>query len=379
VKLNDHSGRARLRGRSQQRGTGGPVKAPGSRVAPVVFALPMLLALISAPASHAATAGWSLSPSTYDFGERLPGTGPSAPAIFTLTNTGEVHFPVPLVDTTMSTEDGPEPGVFESASDHCEAGSGLAPAASCTIEVAFDPLYPGPRNGSLTVSDPRSGVAPVSATYSGIGIGPIVSLSPPRISLGSRLLGSSLQPPANLTVSNIGNAALVISEISLPNLGANPNQVTVGGGTCHPGSSVSPGSSCTIQMIFTPSQTGPFVTELKVADNGAHGFQSIELEGAGVGESSEKPSLKTTYISTRPSARTTGRTATFRFAVEGGGVPFVCKLDSGPFRPCHSSRTYRKLSLGTHVFRVKPGIHGPGIWAGAAIARFRIIATAKSH
>jgi hypothetical protein len=44
---------------------------------------------------------------------------------------------------------------------------------------------------------------------------------------------------------------------------------------------------------------------------------------------------------------------TFRFASVPGGSRLECRLDRRRFKPCTSPRTYRKLGVGTHVFRVR--------------------------
>jgi hypothetical protein len=77
------------------------------------------------------------------------------------------------------------------------------------------------------------------------------------------------------------------------------------------------------------------------------------------------------------------RKATFRFAsgepastlgfVFGEpGATFRCKLDRRRFRFCTSPKTYRKLALGRHVFRVKARDRAGNVDATPAVKRFRI-------
>jgi hypothetical protein len=326
----------------------------------------------------AAASAWSVTPPSYDFGPVETGTR-SAPATFTLTNTGESELPAPRVVVEFGRpeeREGDESAIFEDGAFDCAIRADLGPGESCTVSLNFQPASRGPRSGTIRFVDPGSELDPVpaTATFTGVGIGPVVSFSPPQLSLPSRPLGSELNPPGILTVGNTGDADLDISEVAFQGLGSNPNGFKVAGGSCRGGSVVPADSSCTIEVTYTPTQAGPFIdAELKIVDNGLHGSQVVGIVGGGVGEPAGKPVLKTTYLSRRPSARTIDRAATFRFAVEGGGVPFLCKLDSGPYRPCRSPRTYRHLAIGSHIFRVKPSIQGPGIWAGAAIARFRVI------
>jgi hypothetical protein len=334
---------------------------------------------VVAPA-QAATASWSLSPSSYDFGTRLPEAGPSAPAVFTLTNTGEVQLPSPVLDAATSTEDGPEPGVFEFASDQCEGGAGLPPSASCTIEVTFDPLYPGARNGRLTFSDPSSQVAPISATYSGVGLGPIVSVSPPSVQFHSLLVGEGPSIARVLTLTNSGDLDLAITAISLENaVDANAPQFAVAGGSCRPGGTVAPGSSCTIQLTFSPTTVGFMSAELLIADNAAHGHQLVRMEGLGAGLLPTKPPPLATFISHSPPRLTRKRFAIFGFGVAGGHVQFACRLDQRPYRRCASPKTYTHLAIGRHVFRVRTLGRVTDVSPAPAVARFRVIAKHRAR
>ena len=288
-------------------------------------------------------------------------------------NTGEANLPGPRVSLEYQLPEGRESDIFTFDGSDCEYRATLATGESCEVEVTFRPIYPGPRSGTLILTDPSGQAQPVTATFKGVGNGPIVSLSPSHLFLGSYLIGNGQAPPSVLTMANIGNADLAISALSLENLGTNPNQVMIVGGTCAVGSTVAPKGFCTIQVAFEPTQEGEFTAGLRIADNAAHGFQEVGIRGQGVAGSSEAPTARVVRIKKRPPSRTMRRTAIFQFAVRGGGVSFVCRLDRGPFRPCRSPMTYRRLALGTHVFRVKPRVHVAGVWDGAAAARFRIL------
>jgi len=67
------------------------------------------------------------------------------------------------------------------------------------------------------------------------------------------------------------------------------------------------------------------------------------------------------------------RVATFTFSAPGrADTTFRCKLDSGPFTPCRSPKTYRALKPGRHVFRVQASDALGQIDKTPAIKRFRI-------
>lgn len=337
-----------------------------------------LLVLTAASAIAAPAASWSLKPSFYDFGGMLPGTGPSSPAVFTLTNTGEVELPVPGVVLTSGSSEGPEPlpfGFGFTASD-CESRASLGLAESCKVEVTFNPLYPGPRQGSITFADPSSQVAPASATFSGRGIGPIVSFSP----LGplTAVVGEGPSLVKVLTVTNEGDADLAISGISF--VGDNAGHFAIAGGRCQPGGDVASGASCTIQVTYSPASAGIVAGDLRLTDNAAHGFQVTRLQGLGVTLSPSRPVPLATFISQRPPKVTPRRFVTFRFGMEAEeSVRFVCKLDRNPAGPCSSPKVYRHLMLGPHVFRVRARTRAPDVSRVFSIARFRIVARRRSR
>ena len=49
----------------------------------------------------------------------------------------------------------------------------------------------------------------------------------------------------------------------------------------------------------------------------------------------------------------TNRRPTFRFSSPDLDATFACRLDSGPYKPCRSPRTTRRLTNGPHTFRVR--------------------------
>jgi hypothetical protein len=332
-----------------------------------------LLALTSGASSAiAATASWSVEPSFYDFGAVLPQTGPSSPAKFTLTNTGEVELPPPGVVLTSSSSEGPEslPFGFGFTASDCESRASLAPAESCKAEVTFNPFYPGLRQGSITFTDPSSRVAPTSAAFNGRGIGPIVSFSPSGTL--TAVVGEGPSLPKVLTVTNEGDADLSISGISL--VGETTSHFAIVGGRCQPGGDVAPSASCTIQVTYSPTTAGFVFGELRLTDNAAHGFQIEGLQGLGVTPSPPRPVPLATFISQRPRKVTSRRFATFRFGMEAEEpVRFVCKLDRQPVHPCSSPKNYRHLALGPHVFRVRARTRAPDVSPVFSMARFQVV------
>lgn len=330
-----------------------------------------LAATALAPATGtAATATWSISPTSYEFAPQLPDTGATQPAIFSLSNSGETTVPTPFVviRTGYNSDEGAPPARFL-VTNNCGP---IPPGGTCTLEVRFEALAPGPREASMTVE--AEGFPTLTASLLATGIGPMIEFSPPGLFLASRLLGTELYPPNFVTVGNRGDADLDFYGISLQGLGVNPvnpNGFRIAGGTCAVGTPVPAKGSCTVQVTYTPIQEGFETAELQFLDNALQGEQRVKVIGTGSGDKRLGPA--TTAITASPPAVTRRTWARFRFAAEGFAVPFVCRLDAGDWRRCESPRTYRHLRPGRHVFRVKPALRTAGLLPARAIDRFRIL------
>jgi hypothetical protein len=77
-------------------------------------------------------------------------------------------------------------------------------------------------------------------------------------------------------------------------------------------------------------------------------------------------------IRRHPPRRGHDRTPSFRFTSSVAQSSFNCKLDRRPWRPCHSPLTLRRVSLGSHVFRVR-AISPSGEVSAVALYRFRVV------
>ena len=70
----------------------------------------------------------------------------------------------------------------------------------------------------------------------------------------------------------------------------------------------------------------------------------------------------TARLLARPPGSSARTRATFKFAASTTGARFECKLDGAKWARCGPSRTYGRLKVGTHTFRVraqKDGLTGP--------------------
>ncbi len=107
------------------------------------------------------------------------------------------------------------------------------------------------------------------------------------------------------------------------------------------------------KIAFTSNRPS---SQVHVMNYDGIGLQEELTGGDGIGdEPSWGPGaqLPRTRLTAGPRSYTTDRTPTFRFTSNEPGATFRCKLDSAPYRPCASPKTYTRQSIGRHEFRVK--------------------------
>jgi two-component sensor histidine kinase len=206
-----------------------------------------------------AAATVSLKPSSLAFPVQLIHTA-SKPQTATLTNTGTVDVLISSISTATPF----------SQTNNCP--SDLPVGKSCQIKVTFTPQERGPVNGTLSVTDNAQG-SPQTVSLSGSGM--IVKLSPIGINFGNQKVGTTSNP-VPVTLTNEGTETLNISQITI--MGSNAGDF---GQTNNCGSSVPAGDQCTIQVTFTPTQTGERSATLAVYDDGGGSPQKVALSGTG--------------------------------------------------------------------------------------------------
>lgn len=207
----------------------------------------------------------TLSPSSLTFASQVVST-PSSPQTVLVTNSGNATLTLSSIAVT-----GANSGDF-GLSNPC--GSSLGAGLSCTLSVTFTPSGTGARSAAITITDNASG-SPHSVALSGAGVAapvPIVSLSTTSLTFSSQNVGSSSasQP---VVVNNTGTATLAISSISASGDYSQTNNCT----------SVAAGSSCTINVTFTPTTIGSRAGTLTITDNASGSPHTVSLSGTGLG------------------------------------------------------------------------------------------------
>ena len=152
---------------------------------------------------------------------------------------------------------------------------------TCTVAVTFTPGGTGERDGLLQFA----GIPcepPQTLQLTGNGVAPstpgatITPTSPIAFPNTAQAVASS---PVTVTVTNSGNANLVISTVTVG--GTNAGDFSLTANTCN-GATVAANATCTVGVIFTPGALGVRMATLNVADNAPATPQSATLSGTGV-------------------------------------------------------------------------------------------------
>jgi uncharacterized repeat protein (TIGR01451 family) len=106
---------------------------------------------------------------------------------------------------------------------------------------------------------------------------PVATLTPATLDFGSLATGTT-SAGQNVTVTNAGTAALIISSISLT--GSNPADFARTNACI---ATLAPGASCTITVTFAPQAYGVRTGALSVVDNAAGSPHFVSLSGNGTG------------------------------------------------------------------------------------------------
>ncbi len=149
-------------------------------------------------------------------------------------------------------------------------------------------------------------------TLSGTGASPAVAtLAPPNTDFGSLSVGTT-SSAMQVTLKNTGGGSLQITSITSIKITPNPGDFALAAGsTCSVKGTVAAGSSCFVNITFTPTAVGTRTATLSIADSAAGSPQTVSLSGAGEDFS----------FGTAPPAQTiaAGQTATFKLDVSALG------------------------------------------------------------
>ena len=165
--------------------------------------------------------------------------------------------------------------------------------------------------------------APAPATSppppSGPVASPVQQVLPASYDFG-KVTSSNVPAPLEVTVTNTGNAPLLVSNIAL-GAGASPSfALRLGGGSKPCGSAsatIAAGDLCTVEIAFAPSSTGTFTASLQIVSNDRTSpSTSLPIVGA-----AEPVAALTVRINQLQSACPTNEVTAYVSVTDQGGYP----------------------------------------------------------
>jgi hypothetical protein len=153
----------------------------------------------------------------------------------------------------------------------------------CGVPVRFQPTSPGPKQAQLVITSDSAG-SPLVIPLEGEGLhGPKISISSTQALLGEVLIGSSAQH--TFEVTNSGDYPLGVQQDFL--VSGTPLMFPILADTCA-GHNISPGSSCSLTVGFTPTTPGQKSAGIIFITNTSP-ITTFGIEGVGVQPSTSNP------------------------------------------------------------------------------------------
>ena len=287
-----------------------PAAAGGSAATLTVSSSTLGVAPVSVPMNGVGQvwSGLNVSPAQLTFAVTAVGQASAAQTV-TVSNTSSGSVAVPAFAA---------PAQFSVTQNNCTAS--LAPGASCTVGVVFQPTAVGAASGVLTVSS-ASVATPATVLLGGTGAaGAAIQVTPSAIVFATTA-PNAIGSPTTVTVTNTGISA------SLSNLAL---AVTAGfqivNNTCP--AALAPGLSCTAGVEFTPTSAGAQMGTLAVTSGAATGA-SVPLSGMSLDFTLCFGSAGPPCVTTSSQTVAAGQTADYTLAItplngSGGTFTFAC-------------------------------------------------------
>lgn len=193
------------------------------------------------------------------FPRQLVGTVGAAQTV-TLTNSG-----IAALSITSKSVTGP----FQLDTS---CGGSVAPAASCDFTVSFQPVVAGAASGLISIRDGASSRPQVIELN---GTGTVINLSATRLTFPAQKVGTK-SAPQTVTVTNMGATVVNVTGVQIS--GRNIHDY-LQKNTC--GTQIAAGASCTLTIVFAPTEKGTRVALLNIDDTGGGSPQGALLSGTG--------------------------------------------------------------------------------------------------
>lgn len=208
----------------------------------------------------------AVSPEDIDFGNVQAGT--TAEEVVTISNTGQADLGINNISL------GGDDAASFTQTNSCTT---VAAGESCNVTVTYVPEGEGDQNAVLTIEsgDTENPVVDVPLTGTSV-LAPVpeIVVTPEEVSFGTVMLGETAS--AEVTIANEGNETLGINAIEIDGADSGDFLQT---NDC---TTVAPDQSCTVEVSFTPSDTGGRGATLNISsDDPESPDVSVALSGQG--------------------------------------------------------------------------------------------------
>jgi N-acetylneuraminic acid mutarotase len=146
---------------------------------------------------------------------------------------------------------------------------------NCTITVRFVPTAAGTRNGSVILKDNDPGSPTQTIALRGVGAANAMTLLPATLKFPGQTPGTS-SSPLSITLYNDGISAVNITKVAI----SPANHTFTQTNNCP--ATLKPNTSCVINVVFTPPDSGPYKATLSVTDTDKSSPQTASLTGTGL-------------------------------------------------------------------------------------------------
>ncbi|NJD05677.1 MAG: choice-of-anchor D domain-containing protein [Methylococcaceae bacterium] len=242
------------------------------------------------------------------FAEQTVNTTSAAKTV-TLTNTGTAAYAIASIGTGAGSE--------FAATHTC--GTSLAASASCNIQVTFTPTAAGARSGTLTVT-PASG-SPLTLALSGTGKAATVDVALGTASAFADQAVGTTSAAKTITLTNNGASAYAIASVGT----GSGTDFTA---TSHCGTSLAAGANCTIDITFSPTQTGKRDGTLTVTPTSGTPLPQA-LTGNGIPATAPDPKLGTIDAFGDQEVGTTSTAKTVPLTNDGTAAYAITSIGTG--------------------------------------------------
>jgi hypothetical protein len=310
--------------------------------------------------------------------------GSSSDQYVTVTNDGNADLIIGSI-----AQSNPLASPFSTQNDNC-SGQTLSPASNCTVTVRFSPSSANAFRDSFNIPSNDSDENPIGIDVRGTGTTPAVpditvtdsvgSTSDLQIPFGDITEGNSSDQ--TVTITNDGSADLVIDSI------AQSNQLTIPFSILNDGCSgqtLSPLSSCTITVRFSPVTIGLFNNSFDITSNDPdENTVIITANGTGLSSITNNPPSKPQTVFPAKNQKGLGKSVKFKWKKSSDPEAdtivydlYVCE-DIDLTIGCHTI-TYNIASLeNNNVYYAGMNNYGAGLFLFIAVSALTGIISSRN-